>query len=198
MRRSDLMREPHFQEDAVRGVMQSALAKTHPQMPLSPSQRLRPSGRIDPAGLAAGLLAVVLVLLTAVPVVLSQSITFYRMGTGTTGGTYFPIGGIIASAISGPPGSPPCELGGSCGVPGLIAVAQASSGSVENVRNLADGNIELALSQSDVAFYAFTGTGVFADTGPILSLRGIASLYVEQVHVVVSADSEIETRSPSS
>ncbi|MCB9946486.1 MAG: TAXI family TRAP transporter solute-binding subunit [Rhodospirillaceae bacterium] len=124
---------------------------------------------------------------------LPQELIFFRMGTGTTGGTYFPIGGIIASAISGPPGSPPCELGGSCGVPGLIAVAQASSGSVENVRNLAAGSIELGLSQSDVAFYAFTGTGVFADTGPMLSLRGIASLYVEQVHLVVRADSDVQS-----
>src|SRR6056297_1017591 len=51
----------------------------------------------------------------------AQDIRFFRIGTGTTGGTYFPVGGLIANAISGPPGAPPCELGGSCGVPGLIA-----------------------------------------------------------------------------
>ncbi len=162
-------------------------------MPISPPQRLRPSGRMRTAVLAGLLLAVGLASLAAISAAWPQVMTFYRMGTGTTGGTYFPIGGIIASAISGPPGSPPCELGGSCGVPGLIAVAQASSGSVENVNNLAAGGIELALSQSDVGFYAFTGTGVFADSGPILSLRGIASLYIEQVHVVVQGDSDIET-----
>ncbi len=32
----------------------------------------------------------------------AQDPLFFRIGTGTTGGTYFPIGGIIAGAISGP------------------------------------------------------------------------------------------------
>ena len=144
------------------------------------------------AGLAvAALLVLGPVLLAAAAA--AQDIRFHRIGTGTTGGTYFPIGGIIASAISSPPGAPPCELGGSCGVPGLIAVAQASTGSVENLRNLMDGSIELALSQSDVALYAFRGTDVFAQEEAFGVLRGIASLYLEQVHVVVAADSPIGT-----
>ena len=39
--------------------------------------------------------------------VAAQDITFFRIGTGGTAGTYFPIGGLIANAISNPPGSPP-------------------------------------------------------------------------------------------
>ena len=35
----------------------------------------------------------------------AQDITFFRIGTGATAGTYFPIGGLIANAISNPPGS---------------------------------------------------------------------------------------------
>ena len=35
----------------------------------------------------------------------AQDITFFRIGTGGTAGTYFPIGGLIANAISNPPGS---------------------------------------------------------------------------------------------
>ena len=55
----------------------------------------------------------------------AQEMTFFRIGTGGAGGTYFPIGGLIANAISNPPGSgKTCEQGGSCGVPGLIAIAQ--------------------------------------------------------------------------
>jgi hypothetical protein len=34
----------------------------------------------------------------------AQDITFFRIGTGGTAGTYFPIGGLIANAISNPPG----------------------------------------------------------------------------------------------
>ena len=36
--------------------------------------------------------------LGAVPV-RAQDITFFRIGTGATAGTYFPIGGLIANAI---------------------------------------------------------------------------------------------------
>ena len=59
----------------------------------------------------------------------AQDAFFFRIGTGSTAGTYYPIGSIIASAISNPPGSRPCDQGGSCGVPGLIAVVQSTNGS---------------------------------------------------------------------
>ena len=48
----------------------------------------------------------------------AQEMKFFRIGTGSAGGTYFPIGGLIANAISNPPGSRPCDKGGNCGVPG--------------------------------------------------------------------------------
>ena len=122
----------------------------------------------------------------------AQDVRFFSIGTGSTGGTYFPIGGMIASAISGPPGAPPCERGGSCGVPGLIAVAQASSGSVENLENIRSGFIDSGLAQSDTAFWAYTGTGLYANIEPITDLRAISHLYAEVIHVVVPSDSDIE------
>ena len=63
----------------------------------------------------------------------AAEMTFFRIGTGGTGGTYYPIGGLIAHCISNPPGSRPCEEGGSCGVPGLVAIAQSANGSVANI-----------------------------------------------------------------
>ena len=59
---------------------------------------------------------------------IAQEMSFFRIGTGGTAGTYYPIGGLIANAISNPPGSRPCDDGGSCGVPGLVATAVASNG----------------------------------------------------------------------
>src|SRR5207245_680361 len=76
---------------------------------------------------------------------------FFRIGTAGTTGTYFQIGGMLASAISSPPGSPNCQRGGNCGVPGLIAVAQATQGSVENVDLIGRRQIESALAQADIA-----------------------------------------------
>ena len=123
----------------------------------------------------------------------AQEIFFFSIGTGSTGGTYFPIGGVIASAISSPPGGPPCERGGSCGVPGLIAVAQASSGSVENLENIRSGFIDSGLAQSDTSFWAYTGTGLYENIEPITDLRAISHLYAELVHVVVPDDSDVHS-----
>jgi len=123
---------------------------------------------------------------------LAEEPRFVRIGTGGTAGTYYPIGGLIASIISNPPGSRPCDKGGSCGVPNLIAVVQSSNGSVDNVTRLGAGELELALSQADIAYWAFHGTGLFAEKGPITNLRAIASLFQETVHVVVRRESGID------
>ena len=121
----------------------------------------------------------------------AEDIRFFRIGTGSTSGTYFPIAGIIASAISSPPGSRSCDQGGSCGVPGLIAVAQSTNGSVDNVDAIGRGLLESGFVQADVAYWAYHGSGVFKDKGAIADLRAIANLYPESVHLVVRRDAGI-------
>lgn len=117
---------------------------------------------------------------------------FMRIGTGSTAGYYFPIGGLIANIISRPPGSRPCERGGSCGVPGLIAVAQSTGGSVDNIAGLARGTLDLALCQADIAYWARTGSAVYEEAGPMPGLVALARLYDEKAHLVVRADSPIK------
>ena len=121
-----------------------------------------------------------------------QGLHFFRIGTGASSGSYFPVGGLLASAISSPPGARPCERGGSCGVPGLIAVAQATQGSVDNVELIGRDQIESGLCQADIAFAAYRGMGPFA-RAPVRDLRAIASLYREVVHIVVRANSRIRS-----
>jgi TRAP transporter TAXI family solute receptor len=116
---------------------------------------------------------------------------FFRIGTGPTTGNYFTIGGIIANAISNPPGSRPCDKGGSCGVPGLIAIAQTTQGSVQNIELIADKTLESGLCQSDVAYWAYSGSGMYSGGKPFDGLRAIANLYQESLHIVVRADSTI-------
>ncbi|MCK0168398.1 TAXI family TRAP transporter solute-binding subunit [Jannaschia sp. S6380] len=123
---------------------------------------------------------------------MAQAPQFFRIATGGTSGTYFPIGGLIANAISNPPGSRPCEEGGACGAPGLIATAMSANGSVANVNGIAGGTIESGFSQSDVAYWAHTGTGIWEDQEPVEKLRAIANLYPESIHLVASADAGIE------
>jgi uncharacterized protein len=123
----------------------------------------------------------------------AQETQFFRIGAAATSGTFFEIGGVIASAISKPAGSPPCDHGGSCGVPGLVAVTQATQGSVENIRMITAGRIESGIAQSDVVSWAYAGTGIFAADGPMKRLRAIASLFPENVQLVVHGDSPIRS-----
>jgi TRAP transporter TAXI family solute receptor len=104
----------------------------------------------------------------------AQTPAFFRIGTGGTAGTYYPVGGLIANAISGTGG----------GVPGLVATAVASNGSVANINAVNGGSLESGFSQSDVAYWAYTGTGLFEGKGKIGDLRAIATLYPETIHLV--------------
>ena len=94
------------------------------------------------------------VMATTFQVAQAQNVSFFRIGTGGTAGTYYPIGGLLANAISNPPGSRPCDQGGSCGAPGLVATAVASNGSVANINGIMSGSMESGFTQSDVAFWA--------------------------------------------
>ncbi|MCH9020829.1 MAG: TAXI family TRAP transporter solute-binding subunit [Proteobacteria bacterium] len=138
-----------------------------------------------------GLAAIAAIAVGAVTVAIAQEARFLRIGTGGAAGTYYPIGSIIANAISSPPGSVSCEKGGSCGVPGLVAIVQSSEGSIENVEGIGSGALELALSQADIAYWAFHGSGPFRDKGAIADLRAIANLYPETLHIVVRRDAGI-------
>jgi TRAP transporter TAXI family solute receptor len=131
--------------------------------------------------------------LVAATVASAQEPQFFRIGTGGTAGTYYPIGGLIANAISNPPGSRPCEDGGSCGVPGLIATALSSNGSVANVNAIAGGALESGFVQADVATWAQTGTGIWEEQPAVENLRAIATLYPETIHLVASAESGIDS-----
>lgn len=122
---------------------------------------------------------------------IAQEIKFFSIGTGGTGATYYPLGGTIANAISNPPGSRPCEEGGSCGVPGLIAMAQSSRGSIDNIDGIRSGMFHSGFSQSDVAYWAYTGTGRFDGQTPAEDLRAIAALYAEHIQLIARGDAGI-------
>lgn len=109
----------------------------------------------------------------------AQAPSFFRIGTGGTAGTYYPIGGLIANAISNPPQ--------------LILTAQAANGSVANVNGIASGAIESGFSQADVAYWAQTGTGLFEGKGKLEDLRLIANLYPESIHLVAAKKANIKS-----
>ena len=124
---------------------------------------------------------------------MAQDLKFFTIGTGGTAYTYYPVGGVIANAISKPPGSRECGEGGSCGVDGLIASAVSSRGSVDNVNAILSGLRDSGFAQSDVAYWAYTGTGTMEGKAPATDLRTIAALFEEHIHLVALADSGINS-----
>ena len=109
----------------------------------------------------------------------AQAQQFFRIGTGGTAGTYYPVGGMVANIIS-QPGK-------------LSATAQATAGSVANVNAIVSGAAESGFSQADVASWAYNATGVWEGKPAVKGLRLIANLYPESVHIVARKGSGIKT-----
>ncbi|MVW78695.1 TAXI family TRAP transporter solute-binding subunit [Bordetella sp. 02P26C-1] len=109
----------------------------------------------------------------------AQAQQFFRIGTGGTAGTYYPVGGMIANAVS-QPGK-------------LIATAVASNGSVANINGILGGSLEAGFTQSDVAYWASTGTGTFEGKPKAEDLRLIATLYPESIHLVARKGAGIKS-----
>ncbi|WP_134702625.1 TAXI family TRAP transporter solute-binding subunit [Ammoniphilus sp. YIM 78166] len=101
------------------------------------------------------------------------------IATGGTSGTYYPLGGGLAQIISDKAG--------------IQASAQSTGASVENMRLLKDGQVDLAFTQGDIADYAANGTVMFKEGGAIGNINAIASLYSETVQIIVAKDSAIQT-----
>ena len=137
--------------------------------------------------------AVLVATLAITSTVAAQDIRFFTIGTGGTAYTYYPVGGVIADAISKPPGSRECGEGGSCGVEGLIASAVSSRGSVDNINAILSGLRDSGFAQSDVAYWAYTGTGTMEGKEPATELRTIAALFEEHIHLVALSDSDINS-----
>ena len=103
------------------------------------------------------------------------------MATGGSAGTYYPFGGAIATVVNN-------ALGGAVSI-----TANTSGASVANARALHFGDVELALMQNDILYYAYTGTGILEDDGGMPTLRTIATLYPEVIQLVATVSSGIQS-----
>jgi len=133
--------------------------------------------------IAVGAIVAAGIAMAALPVSAEQ-MKFFRIASGSAGGTYYPMAGLIAQVIANPPGARTCAKGGNCGMDGLVAIAQSAHGSVANVNSIKSGQVESGFAQSDVTYWAYTGTGPFKGKDPIKNLCVLGSLFSEHVHVV--------------
>ena len=106
---------------------------------------------------------------------------FVTIGTGGVTGVYYPTGGAIARLVNKGKKEH-----------GIRASVESTGGSVYNVNAIAAGELDMGVAQSDVQYYALTGTGQFTDSGPNKDLRSVFSVHPEPFTVVARADSGIK------
>jgi len=123
----------------------------------------------------------------------AQDISYFRIGGGGVGSRLYQLAGSIAGAITNPPGAAKCDEKSACGVPGLVGLAQTTSGSVENLQSLHEGSIESAVAQADVAAEAMSGDEPFKGAAPEVELRALARIGAAQIHVLVAGTSKAKT-----
>lgn len=99
------------------------------------------------------------------------------IGTGSTGGVYYPIGGGLAEIYSDK-------------LEGISATAEVTGASIENSRRVGSGEMTLGIGNANTVFFATQGTVVFQEKYP---LQALASLYPSTLQVVVRSDSDYKT-----
>jgi len=116
------------------------------------------------------------------------------IGTGGTGGVYYPLGGGLANVLSKY-------------LRGYQVTAEVTGGSVDNLKLIGSGQSEIGFSMVDAALDAFKGEDKFR--GSKVPVRTLMVLYPNRMHVVTIEATGIEkisdlkgkrvsTRSPGS
>jgi TRAP transporter TAXI family solute receptor len=100
------------------------------------------------------------------------------IGTASTGGTWYPLGGGLANIINK-------------NVKGYYAAAHPSGASIENIRAISKKQDAIALSMPDTAFQAYKGLEAFTNK-PVKELRGLMSTYPIDIQFFTLAGSGIE------
>lgn len=106
----------------------------------------------------------------------------YLLATASTGGTYYPVGVAIATLVK-------VKLQPGENI-GMSAISSAGSG--ENVRLLREGEAQFGILQGLFGYYAATGTGPVAESGPQTHLRSITQLWPNVEQFIIAADA-VET-----
>jgi TRAP transporter TAXI family solute receptor len=109
-------------------------------------------------------------MLFAAPAFAQQKLTL-SIGSGNTGGVYYPLAGGLAQVLSKQ-------------VSGWQATAEVTGGSIDNLKLVGTGKADIGFSMADAAWDAYAGNDKFA--GRKLPLRTLMVLYPNRMHVVTT------------
>ncbi len=101
------------------------------------------------------------------------------IGTASTGGTWYLLGGGVSGIINKH-------------IKGVTSTAIPSGASIENIRAISKMRQDLALTMPDIAFYAYNGQEMFKD-GKVDEIRGLFSTYPIDIQIYVEEKSPIKT-----
>lgn len=105
--------------------------------------------------------------------------TVLTMGTGGTGGTYYPYGSEIATLWNN-------------NIEGIEVTPVVTGASIANIVKINDGEFKLGWSQNDTIFFAYAGDKERFEGEVVDNFYAIAALYPEAVQLAVAADSDIK------
>lgn len=106
----------------------------------------------------------------------AQTAVRMSIGTGGTGGVWYPLGGAMANVLTK-------------SVPGFQVTAEVTGGSVDNITLIRTGESALGFSMVDAAWDAYRGQGKFKQK---VELRTLAVFYPQKNHVVTLEGNGIE------
>jgi TRAP transporter TAXI family solute receptor len=101
------------------------------------------------------------------------------IGTGGTGGVYYPLGGAVANVLSKT-------------LPNVQATAEVTGGSIDNLKLISTGQSELGFTMADAALDALQGQDKFKGIGKV-PLQALLVVYPNRMHVVTVDGSGIES-----
>ena len=108
---------------------------------------------------------------------------FFGIATGGTGGTYYPLGSMLAKMLSDT-----VVIDGKT----LSATAETGNASLANATLLSGNGIESAFVGADILDAAYKGTKQFQGKN-MKNLRVLGALYPETVQLVVRGDAGVKT-----
>ena len=133
-----------------------------------------------PTTVLASSASFVLACILALPVPVHAQQKFVTIGTGGVTGVYYAVGGAICRLVN----KDRAKHGVRCSV-------ESTGGSVYNVNTIKAGELDFGMSQSDVQYQAYKGTGPFKESYP--ELRAVFSVHPEPFTVVARKEANIKS-----